>query len=243
MFDRRVAARGGALALAALSGPLSLPSVARAQAGDATALPEIAVEAPAAAAGQGSLTVPSVAAERARVLSTIGSVGFIDAANLENRYTNNLVDVLKDQPGVVVGTRYGQELRLSVRGSGVARSFHTRGIEILQDGIPFNLADGSGDYYQVDPLALRAVEIYKGGNALIFGSSTLGGAINFVTPTAYTAVAPTFVRFEGGSFGAVRSSFQASRVEGDADALVNITRSHQDGFRTHQNQDYTQFNA
>ena len=175
--------------------------------------------------------------------STVGSVEFIDARSFENRYTNNITDVLRDTPGVFAQTRYGQEIRLSIRGSGISRAFHTRGIEILQDGIPFNFADGSGNYYQVDPLALRSVEVYKGGNALIFGASTLGGAVNFVTPTAYTAIAPAFVRLEGGSFGAIRTQVQASKVEGPADALINYTYSHQDGFRQHQNQDYHQING
>ncbi|MBP0588057.1 Plug domain-containing protein, partial [Mycobacterium tuberculosis] len=77
-----------------------------------------------------------------------------------------------DAPGVYVQERYGQELRLSIRGSGVARGYHTRGLEILQDGVPTNFADGSGDFYQIDPLALSAAEVYKGGNGLAYGSTT-----------------------------------------------------------------------
>ncbi|MDB5557150.1 MAG: TonB-dependent receptor [Enterovirga sp.] len=206
-----------------------------------TALPEITVQG--SAGSPGSLTVPSVEAQREAVNATVGSVAFIDAQSFQNRYTNNLVVVLKGTPGVYAQTRYGQEIRLSVRGSGLARGFHTRGLEILQDGIPFNFADGSGDYYQVDPLALRSAEVFKGGNALLFGSSTLGGAINFVSPTAHTALAPVFVRIEGGSFGALRANLQASGIAGEADALLNVTHSHQDGFRSHQRQDYTQVNG
>ncbi|HMO29450.1 TonB-dependent receptor [Enterovirga sp.] len=191
----------------------------------------------------GSLTVPSVQQQRANVLSTVGSVAFIDATSFQNRYTNNLPDVLKDTPGVFTQSRYGQEVRLSIRGSGIARSYHTRGIEMLLDGIPLNLADGSGDFYQIDPLSARSIEVYKGGNGLIFGSSMLGGAINIVTPTAYTAFGSNIVRVEGGSFGAIRTNVQASRVEGDADGLINATYSHQDGFRDHANQDYWQING
>jgi iron complex outermembrane receptor protein len=232
----------GALCASALSClPVLLLASAPASAQDETALPEIAVQG--SGPPQGSLTVPSVEAQREAVNATVGSVAFIDARSFENRYTNNITDVLKDTPGVYAQTRYGQEIRLSIRGSGLARGFHTRGIEILQDGIPFNFADGSGDYYQIDPLALRSVEVFKGGNALVFGSSTLGGAVNFVTPTAYTALVPVFVRVEGGSFGAVRANAQVSGISGDADALLNVTHSHQDGFRRHQNQDYTQVNA
>jgi iron complex outermembrane receptor protein len=227
---------GAALTLAAF--PLGPPVALAQEVSQAIALPEITVNASA-----GSLTVPSLERQRERILAIPGSVAFIDSRSFENRYTNAIPDVLKDTPGVFAQTRYGQEIRLSVRGSGIARAFHTRGIEILQDGIPTNSADGSGDFYQIDPLAARSVEVYKGGNALIFGSSTLGGAVNFVSPTAYTAVAPAFVRLEGGAFGALRTSMQVSRVEGDTDFLLNATRSHQDGFRAHSNQDYTQINA
>ncbi|MDI7066281.1 hypothetical protein QMO17_34145, partial [Klebsiella pneumoniae] len=110
-------------------------------------------------------------------------------------------------------------------------------------GIPTNQADGSGDYYQIDPIALQATEVYKGGNGLAYGSSTLGGAIDFLTPTAHTAVAPNILRLEGGSFGTVRSSAQFSRVVGPLDFIGTFTVDHNDGFRQHSRGQYEQFNA
>ncbi len=193
--------------------------------------------------GGGSLTVPSVAAQRAAVNATVGSVAFVDAKDFQNRYANTLRDVLKDTPGVFVQERYGQEMRLSVRGSGIARGFHLRGLELLQDGIPLNLADGSADFYQIDPLALRSIEVYKGGNALTFGATTLGGAINFVTPTARTAFAPNILRLDGGSFGTIRENFQASRISGPPDFLINGTVTNSDGYRDHETQRTRNFNA
>ncbi|KTS24954.1 TonB-dependent receptor [Methylobacterium indicum] len=233
--------RGGSVLPALLC--LAPPASAQQTAG-ALPLERIEVAGSAvAAAGGGSLTVPSVAEQRRSLNRTVGSVGFVDAADIQNRYANTLRDVLKDVPGVTVQERYGQEVRLSIRGSGVARGFHLRGIELLQDGIPLNLADGSGDFYQVDPLALRSVEVYKGGNALTFGATTLGGAVNLVTPTARTALAPTIVRIDGGSFNAVRENFQVSRVVGPADFLVNGTVTNADGFRQHEVQRTQNVNA
>ncbi|BCM87440.1 TonB-dependent receptor family protein [Methylobacterium indicum] len=233
--------RGGSVLPALLC--LAPPASAQQTAG-ALPLEQIEVAGSAvAAAGGGSLTVPSVAEQRRSLNRTVGSVGFVDAAGIQNRYANTLRDVLKDVPGVTVQERYGQEVRLSIRGSGVARGFHLRGIELLQDGIPLNLADGSGDFYQVDPLALRSVEVYKGGNALTFGATTLGGAVNLVTPTARTALAPTIVRIDGGSFNAVRENFQVSRVVGPADFLVNGTVTNADGFRQHEVQRTQNVNA
>jgi iron complex outermembrane recepter protein len=191
----------------------------------------------------GSLTVPSVEQQRQWLDQTADSVGWVNNEAYKNSYSNTLRDVLKEAPGVYAQSRYGQELRLSIRGSGLGRAFHVRGLELLQDGIPVNLADGSGDTYQLDPLAFRSVEIFKGGNGLGYGSSTLGGAINFITPTAYTAVAPDILRADTGSFGTVRLNGQISHVLGDFDALGNLTLTHSDGYRDHSRQNAMQFNV
>ncbi|MCJ2035170.1 TonB-dependent receptor family protein [Methylobacterium sp. J-068] len=205
----------------------------------AATLSELSVEGVAS----GSLTVPSVSAQRAAVNATVGSVAFVDASSFQDRYANTLRDTLKEVPGVYVQERYGQELRLSVRGSGISRGFHLRGLELLQDGIPLNLADGSGDFYQIDPLAQRSIEVYKGGNALTFGATTLGGAINFVTPTAHTAFAPNILRIDGGSFNTIRENFQVSRISGPADVLINGTITNSDGYRDHETQRTQNLNA
>ncbi len=207
---------------------------------EAATLSEISV---AGTGGRGSLTVPSVAAQREAVNATVGSVAFVDAASFQNRYANTLRDALKDVPGVYVQSRYGQELRLSIRGAGISRGFHLRGIELLQDGIPVILADGSGDSYQIDPLGLRSLEVYKGGNALAFGTTTLGGAVNAVTPTAYTAFAPDILRIDGGAFNTAREHFQVSRILGDADFHVSGTITNADNYREHENQITRNFNA
>lgn len=231
--------RAAALPAAALSG------VAFAQAVPASVPAEIPTLPPvtATAAAAGSLTAPGIAQQRQSLFQSAGSVGFVDANAYSNTYASDLRDVLKDAPGVYVQERYGQELRLSIRGSGIARGYHTRGLEILQDGVPTNFADGSGDFYQIDPLGLSAAEVYKGGNGLAYGSTTLGGAINFTTPTALTVDAPNMVRLDGGSFGTVRGSGQVSRQIGNWDFLVNATVSHSDGYRNHERGQYEQLNA
>jgi iron complex outermembrane receptor protein len=236
---RLAPAAGGALSLAALL----LARPAHAQAIPATTqtieLPPVTVTARPA----GSLTVPGLELQRESIDQTAGSVEWINSESYKNSYSNTLRDTLKNTPGVYVQNRYGQEIRLSIRGSGIGRAYHVRGLELLQDGIPVNLADGSGDYYQLDPLAFRSIEVFKGGNGLAYGSSTLGGAINFVSPTAYTAVAPNMVRLDGGSFGTVRLNGQLSRAFGDFDVLGNLTLTHSDGYRDHSRQQALQFNA
>ncbi|PJO20942.1 TonB-dependent receptor family protein [Burkholderia glumae] len=241
-FSRLAAALSGVLSAVAASGAAVQAGVAAGGAAEptsATPLPPIAVDARPIA----SPTSLSSAALKRRLDQTAGSVGFVDASSYLNTYAFTLRDVLQNAPGVFVENRYGQELRLSIRGSGIARGYHARGLDILQDGIPTNLADGSGDYYQIDPLALQATEIYKGGNGLQYGASTLGGAINFVTPTAHTAEAPNLVRVEGGSDGTLRTGAQLSRVIGPLDFLATFSVNHAHGWRDHERGRYQQFNA
>ncbi len=225
---------------ALLGALLAVPVTALAQEPAPTAvLPELEVT------GQRpeSLTAPGIEMQRRALEETPAAVRFVDSARFTNRYAFTLRDMLEDTPGVFVQPRYGQELRLSIRGSGIARGFHLRGVEVLQDGIPVNMADGSGDFYQIDPLAVRSIAVYPGGNALSYGGSTLGGAVNFVSPTAWTAEAPNILRAEGGTFGTWRLSGQLSRVFGDWDALGSATVLHSDGWRQHSRSQYEQFNA
>src|SRR3546814_17997345 len=81
---------------------------------------------------------------------------------------------------------------------------------LLVDGIPINLADGSGDFQEIDPLMLSHLEVWRGANALRFGASSLGGAINAVTPSARTLGNRFEARVEGGSFGTWRGQDRKS---------------------------------
>src|SRR3546814_14959218 len=81
----------------------------------------------------------------------------------------------------------GEDVRSSIRGSGLSRGYHMRGLTLLQDGVPINHADDNGDFQELEPIFFDHLEVYRGSNALRFGSGTLGGAINGVTPTGRTA--------------------------------------------------------
>ncbi len=146
-------------------------------------------------------------------------------------------------PGVYARKRFGAEVRLSIRGSGLSRSYHMRGLEILQDGVPYNLADGAADFQEIDPLIAQHIEVYKGGNGLRFGSATLGGAVNFVTPTAHTAQAENLVRLEGGSYGTARIHTETARILGNTDFFAAMSANYADGFRQQESEESIRFSA
>jgi len=91
-----------------------------------------------------ALTVPNIETAREQINRVPGGVDIIDAESYKKGRAANLKDVLDYSPGVYVQPRFGaEESRISIRGSGIQRTFHGRGIKLLQDGVPLNLADGA----------------------------------------------------------------------------------------------------
>ncbi|WP_421934112.1 TonB-dependent receptor family protein [Phenylobacterium sp.] len=174
---------------------------------------------------------PVVAQARARLSETPGAVAVVSAESYANRYAPGLADLLRDVPGVYAQKKWGGDTRLSIRGSGIGNSTHNRGTLLAQDGVPFNEADGFGDFQLIDPSIARFTEVYKGGNALRFGGALLGGAINLVTPTGRDAGADNLLRVEGGSYGTLRGHAEAARVWGDWDAFGAVTAQQAEGWR------------
>jgi iron complex outermembrane receptor protein len=178
---------------------------------------------------------PVVARARKRLSETPGAVAVISSEAYANRYAVGLTEAVRDVPGVYAQKKFGEDARLSIRGSGIGNSSHNRGTLLAQDGVPLNEADGYGDFQLIDPLLARFTEVYKGGNALRFGGALLGGAVNLVTPTGKTAGADTLLRVEGGSFGTARVHGEIARQFGDDDVFVGATLSDSDGWRSQSN--------
>ena len=184
---------------------------------------------------------PAVVADARRRLSeTPGAVSVISSESYENRFAVGLDDVLRDAPGVYAQKKWGGDIRISVRGSGIGNANHNRGLLLAQDGLPLNEADGYGDSQIADPLTTRFTEVYRGGNALRFGGALLGGAINMVTPTGRTAGFDNQLRIDGGSFGLLRESLAIARQSGDWDVYAGVTNQTGQGWRS-QSQQNLQF--
>ncbi|HRH97063.1 MAG TPA: TonB-dependent receptor [Prosthecobacter sp.] len=179
-----------------------------------------------------SLTVPSLEVKKEQLARTVpGGVSVIDAEQYKTGRAATLKDALDYAPGVLVQSRFGaEEARIAIRGSGIQRTFHGRGLWLMQDGMPLNLADGGFDMQAVEPMAAQYTEVYRGANALQYGAATLGGAINFISNTGHTA-SPFQARFEIGSFNTRRAQISSGFVSGNTDVYASITAAHMDGFR------------
>ena len=152
---------------------------------------------------------------------TPGGADIVTYADYADKAVMSLRDTLAFSPGVYLQPRFGQEIRISVRGSGLSRGFHMRGLTLLQDGVPINLADDNGDFQELEPIFFDHLDVYRGANALRFGSGTLGGAINGVTPRGIDATG-LYVRADGGSGRwRVQAHRGASPHAEDCDAFVS----------------------
>lgn len=184
-----------------------------------------------------TLTQPDVRTARDRINTTPGGVSVIDADSYRDGRVANLADALAFAPGVLAQPRFGaEETRLSIRGSGLQRTFHGRGLKLMQDGVPMNLADGGFDFQAIDALSARYIEVWRGANALQYGAATLGGAINFVSPNGFNSDALD-ARQELGSFGYRRTLVSGGYAGEHFDAYLAANLFAQDGFRRHAVQD------
>lgn len=179
---------------------------------------------------------------KALAARTPGGADIVTHEDYADRFLVSLRDTLAFSPGVYTQPRYGQEVRISIRGSGISRDFHMRGLTLLQDGAPINLADDNGDFQELEPIFFDYLEVYRGANAQRFGSGTLGGAINGVTPTGRTAPG-IYLRADAGSFetyrGLLSGGFSGERWDGWA----AVSADQSDGDRDHARRDSARFHG
>jgi len=178
----------------------------------------------------------------ARLRAVPGGTDFINAEEFRSSVTISSRDVLKLTPGVFAQSRFGNaETRISIRGSGIAQTFGLRGVMFLRDGLPLNDADGFFNSELVEPLNARFVEVYRGANALEFGSSTLGGAVNFVTHTGRSAPGLTAL-LSGGSDDFIRTQLSSGMELGAGwDVFASFSGQFQEGFRPNSEEDALRF--
>ncbi len=167
---------------------------------------------------------------------TPGAVTLLDTQTLNERNVVSIGDMLRYVPGIWTATgATGDATFLSSRGSNLdATNFDGNGVKLMIDGLPVTAADGNNHNSFIDPLAARYAVIARGANALTYGASTLGGAIDFISPTARNT--NNQITLSGGSHGTVQSRITGGVVAGERDALVTVEQRSYDGYREHQEQ-------
>lgn len=113
-----------------------------------------------------------------KVARSVRPTAVISGANIQASGAQDLADAVAYAPGVFV-KRYG--------GLGGLRTVSLRGTAAQQtvlfiDGVRYRNSTESGfDFGNIPAAALEKVEVIRGGDALLFGANSLGGAVNVVT--------------------------------------------------------------
>ncbi len=190
-----------------------------------------------------SITQSSSGTAAEQLSKIAGGTNFILADDYKKGSAATLKEIFDYTPGVFVQNRFGsEEARISIRGSGLQRTFHGRGLKLLQDGLPLNEADGAFDMQALEPLAYQYVEVFRGANALEYGSSTLGGAVNFVSPTGRDASLAQ-ARLEMGSYGSWTQQLSSGHTIGPVDYYFSLTNHAVDGYRDYSQQNNQRLNT
>ena len=178
-------------------------------------------------------------AAKQEVAVTPGGVNVININDLHDRNVSSVADFFRYSPGVYATSQSGNdEVFISSRGSNLdANNYAGSGVKILQDGLPVTAADGNNHNRMIDPLASSFATVARGANAFKYGASTLGGAIDFTSPTAQDS--PDMrLALSGGSFGQFLGRGTVSKVFNDQfDGLLTVEGKEWDGYRAHNKQD------
>lgn len=176
--------------------------------------------------------VTPVEAAKSQLNEVPGGTSVVDSEEVAKGRTATLQDTLAYQPGVFAQSTGGTDAaKISIRGSGANTSpgYFREGIKFLFDGLPIT-GPGGTPYELLGGSGVNYTEILRGANAFQYGALSLGGAINFVNQTGYTAPGLR-VRAETGSYGYNKQSISDGGVAGPLDYYINVDNYRNDGYR------------
>ncbi len=185
---------------------------------------------------------PSWRRAQQRLWTSPENASVVRAADYDGGAVLSLRDALSRTPGIFVQADAGrQSTQISIRGSGLNSPLGSRGVAILRDGMPLGQADGSVNPMYADPFNARYIEILRGAAALGYGASTLGGAINIVSPTGYSNPGLE-MRIQAGARGYLQTQARGGQVfENGMDAFASVSHSRTEGPTDHAGQKTTRF--
>ncbi|WP_187671796.1 TonB-dependent receptor family protein [Zestomonas carbonaria] len=161
-----------------------------------------------------------------------GGASLVRNADVERGRAATVEDVLAFQPGVIAQSAGGNDaIKISIRGSGANASpgYFREGTKFLFDGLALT-GPGGTPYELLEMSGVNYTEVLRGANAFDYTALSLGGAINFVTHSGYTAPG-NYARFEAGSFGWRKQQASTGGVVDNADYYVSLANSERDGYQ------------
>jgi Fe(3+) dicitrate transport protein len=173
-----------------------------------------------------------------------GSAEIVDSASIERMRPFRVDDVLRSVPGVFVKPSeegFGLRPHIGLRGLDPTRS---RKVLLLEDGIPLAYAPygDNATYYHPPISRFDVVEVIKGAGQILYGPSTIGGVINYVTPPIPDRRSGEF-RLTGGNRDFLSAQWRYGATLGRTGFLADATRVQGNGPRENIRLGYWDTNA
>ena len=164
-------------------------------------------------------------------LYPITQINFKDYQSLTPQI--NISEFLESVPGLFIlnNNNYAQDARISIRGFGSRANFGVRGIKIYVDGIPETSADGQSQTDNINLEIIEKVEVFRGNNSSLFGSSS-GGAISITT---FEDFKKDFINlgYSLGSFNTSKKQATIGLVNKNEKMIFFISNTKSSGYRSH----------
>ncbi len=159
-----------------------------------------------------------------------GGTNFVNLETIPTE-TDTLHSILSNEPGIIMQEFFGgnDQPRLNIRGSAVQANPVNSGVNLLYDGLSINQADGSFVIGLVNPQQNSAVAVYRGANAMKYGSASLGGAINFIPKTGLNN--DSFIDLQFGSHSTKSVNIGIGGIYDKINYYISSSFSESDGFR------------
>ena len=175
-----------------------------------------------------SEVVVSATRTQTSTLELANSVTVIDSAEIANRNSSNVFDLLKNEYGVSY-TRQGGPGTLSninIRGGNSSYTL------VLVDGIEVNLNNDPSNFYDFASLStdnVQSIEILRGPQSTLYGSNSLAGVINVITKKGIGK--PSFsLLSEAGSYKTFKNTLGMNGNVSNFNYSVTLSRAESEGF-------------
>lgn len=163
-----------------------------------------------------------------------GSATVVEREFLEKTAPVDAQEVMRRIPGANIRYQDPAGLTMNLGFRGISNQV-SRKVLILEDGIPVSLNPyGEPEMYYVPSIErMERVEVVKGSGSVLFGPSTIGGVVNFVTkrPPIDPTLSSTTIGGENGYFSQYLSY---GGTFGNTGVDISVLRKQGDGFREHQ---------
>lgn len=187
-------------------------------------LPSIAAEEQA-----GEEELPPMVVTATRTATPVREVGssitLITQKEIERRGSIEVADILRDVPGLTI---------IGSRASGIGSFVFLRGAEtrhtiVFIDGVPMNSPTlGSFDFSYLESLNIQSIEVLRGPQSPLYGSTAIGGVISITTQKGEGPFSGEIIA-EYGSFGTHREIVRASGGNDAGDFSLVIANTMSEG--------------